>query len=70
MFNKRMNIQDIIELKEEQVIKLFSDMRNGKIRKKNGCKYKSVQDYVKVFKAFWHWYMKHTKKQSKKILTR
>lgn len=62
MFEKKLAVLDITKITEKQLIQFFSAMRNGNIRKKNGCKYKSTQDYVKVFKAFWHWYMKFKKK--------
>ena len=42
-------------------------MRNGTIKNKLGEKYKSTADYVKTFKAFWHWYMKSSKKNDKII---
>jgi len=38
-------------------------MRNGKIKRKDGKNYQSVVDYVKSFKAFWHWHMKVNKKK-------
>lgn len=55
--------QLLIDLIETQVLQIFSNMRKGLILKKNGCPYKSVADYAKVFKAFWHWYMKCKRKQ-------
>lgn len=51
------------EIKEEQLHSLFTDMRNGKILKTNGLKYKSISDFIKVFKTFWHWYQKISKKK-------
>jgi hypothetical protein len=38
-------------------------MRKGYIKRKDGKKYVSVSDYVKVFKAFWHWYQTINRKK-------
>jgi len=43
-------------------------MRSGEIKKVRGGEYRSVADSVKIFKAFWHWYMKVNRKQGVKIL--
>ncbi len=42
-------------------------MRKGEIRKQNGTIYQSTGDFVKIFKAFWHWWMKINRKQDKEI---
>lgn len=52
---------------EEQLMGFFNGMRNGTIRKLDGGRYKSVVDYVKAFKAFWHWHMKVSRKQSRQV---
>ncbi len=57
----------LTELSEEQLFSFFSGMRDGTIKRKDGKVYKSVVDYVKPFKAFWHWHMKVNKKKSVKI---
>jgi hypothetical protein len=49
---------------ETQAHDLFAAMRNGHIRKKGGGAYRSTGDYVKVFRAFWHWHIKTQRKQS------
>ncbi|MDP3026546.1 MAG: tyrosine-type recombinase/integrase [Nanoarchaeota archaeon] len=64
---ERYNLDDIQKLKEDQLLDLFSAMRNGEIRTKDNRTYKSVQDYAKNFKAFWHWHQKSSKKQGKDI---
>ena len=53
----------LTEITEEQLFKFFNAMRNGKIKRKDGKNYQSVVDYVKSFKAFWHWHMKVNKKK-------
>lgn len=63
LFEKNLNIKDVTKVTEDDAHKLFSDMKKGKIRKLDGGIYKSVAEYVKCFKAFWHW---HQRVQSKK----
>ena len=53
----------LTDINEERLFKLFNAMRNGAIKRKDGESYQSVVDYVKPFKAFWHWYMKVNKKK-------
>ena len=56
-------IKDITAITEKQIAKLFSDMERGNITTFSGSAYKSVADYVKIFKAFWHWWMKINRKK-------
>lgn len=58
---------DITKVREDEIALLLTDMRNGVIKTLRGEKYKSVPDYVKIFKAFWHWWMKVNKKAGKII---
>lgn len=52
-------IKKITDITERQATSFFNDlMRNGKIVTRSGRAYTSVQDYVWVFKAFWHWYQR------------
>ncbi|MBA7645890.1 hypothetical protein ES703_53649 [subsurface metagenome] len=64
---EKKKIKDIGKVKSEELHKLFNDMRTGTIKKKDGGIYKSSGDYVKQFKAFWHWYQKIEKKKGKLI---
>jgi integrase len=43
-------------------------MRNGEIKTHDGKTYRSVADYIKVFKSFWHWYQKVNKKNGNGII--
>ncbi len=52
------DMKDVCKLTSGDVGELFNDMRSGKLRRRDGGIYKSAGDYVKVFKAFWHWFMK------------
>ncbi|MFA5259108.1 MAG: hypothetical protein WC402_03450 [Candidatus Pacearchaeota archaeon] len=66
-FEARFRLDDISKVTEEQVCSFFSDMRNGGLRKANGEIYKSVKDYTKIFKAFWHWYQRVERKNKIEI---
>ena len=66
-FEKRYNLINITQITEEQLHGFFSGMGNGTIQKQNGGCYKSTIDYVKVFKAFWHWHQKINRKKGNKI---
>ena len=60
-------VNSITKLTEDQITKLFSDMERGTIRTLRDKVYKSTGDYAKIFKAFWHWWMKVNRKQGKTI---
>lgn len=60
-------INKITEIEEDKLHLFFSSMENGTIRKTNGEKYKAVVNYVKIFKAFWHWWMKVNRKKGIEI---
>ena len=66
-FEQKYNVYNIADLKEKQLLNFFATMRSGEIRNKYGKAYKSVQDYAKIFKAFWHWHQKVSRKQGKEI---
>ncbi|MEK6862260.1 MAG: hypothetical protein AABY07_09935 [Nanoarchaeota archaeon] len=54
---------NLLQMEETHLFSFFADMRNGSIKRKNGGSYKTVADYVKDMKSFWHWHMKvHRKK--------
>jgi hypothetical protein len=60
---QKVNSVDLIDLEEQHLFSLFTNMRDGVIKRKDGNIYKNVGDYVKDFKAFWHWHQKvHRKK--------
>jgi integrase len=67
-FQEIYNLQDITQIKEEQLIGFFSDMKNGNIKREDGKEYHSVDTYSKIFKAFWHWHQKVNKKNGNEIL--
>jgi len=64
---KKFQTYKITEITERQLHSFFTDMRNGTIKKARGTEYKSTADYVKNFKAFWHWYQKVNRKKGIEI---
>ncbi|MCH7850617.1 MAG: tyrosine-type recombinase/integrase [Nanoarchaeota archaeon] len=62
-FENRYKITDLTKLTEIHIHDYFSGMRNGSIKRQDGSVYKSVVDFVKIFKAFWHWHQKICRKQ-------
>ncbi len=60
-------IKDLRKVTTTQLHKLFQDMREGTLKTRRGGAYRSAGDYVKLFKAFWHWYQKVEKKKGKLI---
>lgn len=65
LFKKRKIVN--LKIKEDDVLKFFTDMRNGKIKKQDGQEFKSTGDYAKTFVGFWHWYQRYQKKKGKII---
>ena len=57
----------LIELNGDDAIDLFEDMRNGTIKKQNGKRYKSTQNYSKIFTAFWNWWVRINRRKGKNI---
>lgn len=66
-FERRYKIKSLLDLTERQVFEVFNAMRTGEIRRVDGGEYKSVGDFVKIFKAFWNWWIKVNRKKSKEI---
>lgn len=66
-FDSRFKIKSLIKITEEHAHEYFNAMRKGEIRTNDNKIYKSVADYVKVFKAFWHWHQKVNRKNGKEI---
>jgi integrase len=60
-------IKDITKVQEEDLHKLFEEMRSGVLKTRSGTAYKSTRDYVKVFKTFWHWHEKVMRKSGKLV---
>lgn len=54
-FARQCDRLELDKLSRDQLLKLFFDMRNGLLRRKDGGKYIGTGSYVKDFKAFWNW---------------
>lgn len=61
-FETRYNLERLTDITESQLFSFFIDLRNGIIKRKDGKNFKSVRDFVKDFKAFWHWHQKINRK--------
>jgi len=66
-FEAKYNLTDITQISERNLHEFFTGMKNGTIARLDGETYKSPVDYVKVFKAFWHWYMKVNRKKGVEV---
>ena len=60
-------LDDITKITEEQLFDFFNKIRNGEIKTNQNKVYRSAGDYVKVFKAFWHWHQKVNRKKGIEI---
>jgi hypothetical protein len=56
-------LDNILDVNEYQICSFLADMRTGKITKLDGSQYQSTKDFVRDFKAFWHWHQKVSKKK-------
>lgn len=56
--------KNLIELTDLELAKLFKMLRDGVILSNKGKAYRSVRDFAKTFKAFWHWYQKVMRKDN------
>jgi len=66
-FNNLYNLDRIVDIKEEQLICFFSDMKSGVIKKGDGGTFRSSETLSTIFKAFWHWWMKVNRKKGIEI---
>src|SRR3989344_1582069 len=66
-FEARFGLDSILNISEHQLFQFFLDMRSGVIARKDGGKLKSAKDFVRDFKAFWHWHQKVNRKQDIEI---
>ena len=51
-------------LLEKKITRIITDMKTGGLKTLKGTNYMSYADYAKTFKAFWHWYMKVSRKKN------
>ncbi len=67
-FKEIYGITKVTYITEIQICRLFANMRKGEILTLRGKRFTSTGNYVKSFKAFWHWHMKVNKKEGVEIL--
>lgn len=61
---EKRGVYDIRKVTDKQLSQLFSDMESGVILKQNGERYGDNSTGIKVFKSFWHWWMKINRKNN------
>lgn len=66
-FESRYKLGILTDTNEEQLFEFFQGLRSGKIAREDGKPFKSVKDFAKDFKAFWHWHQKKSKKLGKEV---
>jgi hypothetical protein len=66
-FTERYGRTQLTEITEDQMLNFFFDMRKGIVKKQDGGTYKSVDTYARIFRAFWHWHQKTSKKQGREV---
>lgn len=59
--------KELIHLTEDDVLRVFNAMRDGRILSANKLPFLSTQTYTKKFAAFWRWYMRIEKKNGNVI---
>ncbi len=60
-------LTDIFKIEERQIHSFFTDMKNGTIKRVDGRVYQDPANFVKIFKAFWHWHQKVNRKKGVEI---
>ena len=58
LLETRYEKQRIIDISEREIVSFFKDLREGRILSSYGRPFDSWVDYVKAFKALWHWYQR------------
>ena len=66
-FKGILKVDDMTKLTERQVCSFFVDMRKGVIKRQDGRRYRATRDFVKIFKAFWHWHQKVARKAGEEV---
>ncbi len=61
-------IKDFRKVKEEELHIITHKLYSGEIKRQDGNNYECPAHFVSVFKTFWHWYQKISKKEGKAIL--
>jgi len=67
MLEKTYGIEGLTHLKERHLHEFFTGMRTGEIKRLDGGVYRDPANFVKIFKAFWHWHQKVNRKKGVEI---
>lgn len=62
-FKEFYQLNKVTDISEDQLMRFFSNIKKGIIKREDGENFKSTQTNAKIFKAFWHWWMKVNKKK-------
>ncbi len=66
-FKQQYHLAKVTDIKEDQLISFFSNLKRGIIKRKDGKDFQSPETYAKIFKAFWHWWIKVNKRRGIEI---
>ncbi len=66
-FEKIHGLEDISQIDENTLHSYFNKIKNGEIRRLDGRVYQDPANFVKIFKAFWHWWQKVNRKEGNEI---
>ena len=62
-FKVEFGLEDITKISEDEIISFFAKIRTGEVAREDGSVYASIDTYGKVFKSFWHWWIKVNRKE-------
>jgi integrase len=64
---KDYKIYDLAKAEERQLHEFFTGMKTGDIKRDDGGIYQDPANFVKIFKAFWHWWQKVNRKRGSEL---
>jgi hypothetical protein len=62
-FEELYNLEDMSKIDKNTLHNYFNGLKNGYIRRVDGEIYRDPANFVKIFKAFWHWWQKVNRKE-------
>ncbi len=60
-------VKDLTKIEEREIHEFFTGMKSGEIKRVDGGIYQDPANFVKIFKAFWHWHQKVNRKKGIEI---
>lgn len=67
-FFEKEGAKDLSKITENQAHQLFNKLYTGQIKRQDGKPYTYAVQFVSIFKAFWHWWMKVNRKKGKMLI--